>query len=201
MRSKGFRLVLFLIGGWLAATANSAVAPAQGKRVAMVIGNSAYQHTLRRPAIGRCRGSIPRSGPDSICMRRHRAGPSPPVRCSSARRRRPGRRPRTPPAVPYSARSLPDTMGQFSQSSRVRASRNSSKKPLPPLPIRPLRRNRPRSIPSTAFGWERTRVEKPVRGPAPGRWSFNKVWSKVWAVRSTPWASSPSITLPGLTPR
>ena len=45
MRSKGFRLVLFLIGGWLAATANSAVAPAQGKRVAMVIGNSAYQHT------------------------------------------------------------------------------------------------------------------------------------------------------------
>ena len=42
MRSK-FSLALLLVGGWLAATADSAAA--KSKRVALVVGNSAYQHT------------------------------------------------------------------------------------------------------------------------------------------------------------
>ena len=37
--------MLLLIGGWLAVAANSGFAAAKGKRVALVIGNSAYQHT------------------------------------------------------------------------------------------------------------------------------------------------------------
>ena len=200
MRSKGFRLVLFLIGGWLAATANSAVAPAQGKRVAMVIGNSAY-HTPY--------GDQNRQVPWEHSALRARfylheaaqggAITTGPLQLGEAAQAWSATKDTTSRAV-LSAFVAGYDGTVFAELARARL-KELSKKPLPPLPIRPLRRNRPRSIPSTAFGWERTRVEKPVRGPAPGRWSFNKVWSKVWAVRSTPWASSPSITLPGLTPR
>ena len=45
MRLYALGLVLLLIGGGVVAAADSAVAAAKGKRVALVVGNSAYQHT------------------------------------------------------------------------------------------------------------------------------------------------------------